>query len=286
MMAHVAEASESNGRVLLLLEHGGHERVHAAETASRFAAAFNAEIEAVAMNTDAIARAKAVPVAAIAAGPAAAAAELLDRAGVHHEILHDRQLRTVGAAARRFGVPWFHTAVSGGVIDQLDVLCLSRGPWNVVVLSAPVSEETAVMASDIFANVSGATGIVAVPPRCLHPEGPIALVVEDGERLPAMLRAASRLKGLCGRVHLLLAADTRKDMDELEAHVRLMTANHHGLLIERPTPLMGVPGALDEALRGLKTSFVVARFAGALLPTGQSMARTVTLSGAPFLLVR
>ena len=44
--------------------------------------------------------------------------------------------------------------------------------------------------------------------------------------------------------------------------------------------------AAIEALRALKTSFIVARFGGVLLPTARSMARTIAVASAPFLLVR
>jgi hypothetical protein len=285
-MAHVAEASEGNGRVLYLLEPGGADTAHSAAAAVRLAAAFNAEIEAVALNADAIERARLLPVTTLAAAGAQVPVEALDRALTQSRIMLDRQMKVLSEAARRASVACSRTAVNGETVDQLDALCLSRGPWNVVVLSSPVSEQTARVTSSIFANVSGATGIVAAAPRCPYPDGPIAIVVEDAERLPAMLRAAGRLKGLCGRVHLLLACDRRKDLDDLDTHVRLATGSHKGLVIEPPLPMLGVPGALDDALRALKTSFVIARFAGSLLPSPQVMARTVAVSSAPFLLVR
>lgn len=286
-MAHVAEASEANGRVLFLMDTAAGDADRAAAAAARFAASFNAEIEAVSLNSDVLGRARLLPVTcATAMLGARSAGEVLERAEVHHEILVARQFKAVSEAARRAGVPHFHTAVTGEAVDQLDGLCLTRGPWNVIVLSAPAKEQTAEMVSSIFANVSGATGIVAVPSRCPHPDGAIAIVVEDAERLPAMLRAAGRLKGLCGRVHLIVAADRRREMEDLDAHVRLITANHKGLVIEPPSALLGVPGALDETLRALKPSFIIARFGGALLPTPQSMARTMAVASAPFLLVR
>lgn len=286
-MAHVAEASEANGRVLFLMDMAAGDASQAAIAAARFASSFNAEIEAVSFNSDAVGRARLLPVTCVKTARADAdAANVLERAQVHQEIVTARQFKAIAEAARRAGVPHFRTAVAGEPVDQIDSLCLSRGPWNVIVLAAPASEQTADCVSAIFANVSGATGIVAVPSRCPHESGPIAIVVEDAERLPAMLRAAGRLKGLCSRVHMIVAADTRHEMEALDAHVRLTTANHKGLVIETPSPLLGVAGALDETLRALKTSFIVARFGGALLPHPQAMARTMAVACAPFLLVR
>lgn len=285
-MAHVAEASEANGRVLYLLEPGAAGIGPSAAAAVRLAAAFNAEIEAVALNADAVERARQLPVTSLATAGAEVAVDAFERARGQSAMLMDRQIKVLSEAARRAGVVTSQTSVSGDAVDQLDALCLSRGPWNVVVLSAPVSEQSARVSSSIFANVSGATGIVAAAPRCPYPEGPIAIVAEDAERLPAMLRAAGRLKSLCGRVHLLIAADRRKDLEDLEKHVHLSTGNHKGLVIEPPVPMLGVPGALDDALRALKTSFVIARFGGSLLPNPQVMTRTIALASAPFLLVR
>jgi hypothetical protein len=285
-MAHVAEASEANGRVLYLLETGACESAHSAGAAVRLAAAFNAEIEAVALNADAVARARLLPVTSLASTGGPPDVDALERAEAQSRIMIARQMKILTEAARRAGVPSSQTSVSGDAVDQIDALCLARGPWNVVVLSGPVCEQTARIANSIFASVSGATGIVTAAPRCPHPDGPIAIVAEDADRLPAMLRAAGRLKGLCGRVHLLLAADRRKDLNDLDTHVRLATGNHKGLVIEPPFPMLGIAGALDDTLRNLKPSFVIARFAGSLLPSPQVLARTVAVASAPFLLVR
>lgn len=285
MMAHVAEASEASGRVLYVVEPGSGDISVSAHVASQFASAFNAEIETVIVNTDAVDRAREL---AVSAWCPLQSREDEDRekSGEANRFLQMRQLRAIERAARRKGVPIFHTAITGELIDQLDGLCLSRGPWNVVVLSLPASAASGRAASEIFANVSGATGVVAVPARVAHEAGPIAIVVEDVERLPAMLRAASRLKGLCGRVHVLAAADRRKEMEDLETHVRLATANHRGLVVEPATPVLGIAGALDETLRTLKSSFIVARLGGTLLPHARALARTLTIAQAPVLLVR
>ncbi|MEQ1718684.1 MAG: hypothetical protein ABL907_22315 [Hyphomicrobium sp.] len=287
MMAHVAEASEQSGRVLLWVEPGQSEIDIAAECASRFAHAFNAEIETISFNADSLLRARMLPEKALAhVGSPDGVTAGVERSHVVQSLIGTRQMRTIERAARRQGVPLLHTDVEGEALDRLAELCLSRGPWNVVVLTKTACEETATHISDIFANVSGATGIVAVPVRASYATGPIAVVVEDAERLPAMLRAASRLKGLCSRVHLIIAADRRSDLNDLEAHVRLVTASHQGLVIEPPEPALGVAGALDETLRALKTSFVIACFGGTLLPSPRALARTMSVAAAPFLLVR
>ena len=287
MMAHVAEAAEASGRVLVWLDTGHGDIACGAASACRFAEAFNAAIESLSFNADSIARATTLASSVVVRRVHADNRERgLAEVSAVQSIVEARQQRCLEQAAQRHGVPLMHTALDGEAIDRLSEVCASRGPWNIVVLPRAASEETAREISTIFANVSGATGIVAVPPVLASPAGPIAVVVEDAERLPAMLRAASRLKGLCGRVHLVLAADVRRDLAELEAHVRLVTANHIGIEIELSEPVLGVAGALDQPLRALRPSFVIARFGGTLLPTPRAFARTITLSGAPFLLVR
>lgn len=287
MMAHVAEAAEASGRVLIVIEEGGTAIEAAAGAASRFASAFAAEIETLAINQDFAERAGGIDASALVKSANRRNDETgLMRVAQVQSFLGLRQQRIVEQASWRYGVTCRHTALEGDPIDRLSEVCASRGPWNIVVLSSPTSAATASTISSILANVGGATGIVTAPSRVGPDDGPIVIVAEDTERLPAKLRAASRLRHLCGRVHLVLAADKRTDLADLEAQVRLMTANHTGLYLEPAEPMLGLEGALDDQLRRLKPSFVIARFSGTLLPTPRSLVRTITVAAAPFLLVR
>lgn len=288
MMAHVAEAGEASGRVLLLIEEGVASVEMAARAASRFAAAFNAEIETIAVNQDFAERAGGINASALVSADEARPLVngTLTRVAAVQSLLTMRQIRVIEQASWRYGVACRHTALAGDPIDRLSEVCVSRGPWNIVVLSSPTQASTASTISAILANVGGATGIVTAPTRTQSEEGPVVIVVEDAERFPAMMRAAGKLKNLCGRVHLVLAAAKRSELSDLEAHVRLVTANHAGVVIEPCEPSLGLEGALDDTLRRLKPSFVIARFSGVLLPTPRSLVRTVTVTSAPFLLVR
>lgn len=288
MMAHVAEAGEASGRVLLLIEEGIAPIEAAARSACRFAAAFNAEVESIAVNLDFAERAGGVNSSALVAQSQARPLVngTLARVAAVQSLLNMRQIRVIERASWSFGVPCRHTSLAGDAIDRLSEVCVSRGPWNIVVLSAPTRASTASTIGAIFANVSGATGIVTGPSKLLAEGGPVVIVVEDAERLPAMLRAAGKLNNLCGRVHIVLAKDKRSDLAELENHVRLVIGKALAVDIVPAEPLLGLEGALDDTLRRLKPSFVVARFSGSLLPTPRSLARTITVTGAPFLLVR
>ena len=186
MMAHVAEAGEASGRVLLLIEEGVASVEMAARAASRFAAAFNAEIETIAVNQDFAERAGGINASALVSADEARPLVngTLTRVAAVQSLLTMRQIRVIEQASWRYGVACRHTALAGDPIDRLSEVCVSRGPWNIVVLSSPTQASTASTISAILANVGGATGIVTAPARTQSEEGPVVIVVEDAERLP------------------------------------------------------------------------------------------------------
>jgi hypothetical protein len=74
-------------------------------------------------------------------------------------------------------------------------MCQDKGPWNIIALSRAPSLDLASLVASIFANVSGVTGII-VGGRRMQPWVPrVAVIAEDVERLPSMLRAARRIAG-------------------------------------------------------------------------------------------
>lgn len=287
MIAHVAEASEASGRVLFWLEPDALTSTSAIDGATRLAAAFGSEIETLVVDDGAISRAAALPVSRIAGrgGKPHGSASVNDAAG-SLTLLGMRQRRAVETAAAAVGVPCHHTITAGDAIDQLTGLCLMAGPWNVIAMSQEPSPGTAATISAIMANVSGATGVVVAAGGKGHASDSVAVIVEDVQRLPSMIRAAEKLRRKGGTIHVYLASETLTDITELEAHVRLMTAGRNDLVFETAMPTLGIEGTLDEALRRLTPGYVIARFGGALLPSPKALARTVSLTGAPFLLVR
>jgi hypothetical protein len=285
MIAHVAEASEGSGRVLFWLDPDALTPPAAIHGATRLAAAFGSEIETLVVEDGAVARAKALPVARTV-GHLRNFAGSLEDAGKSLALLGQRQRREVEDAAAALGIPCHHTITAGDAIDQLTGLCLMSGPWNVIAMSQEPTPGMAMTISAIMANVSGATGVVVSSRTPNRLEGPIAIVAEDAQRLPSMIRAAERLRTKGGAIHVFLAAETLTEMVELEGHVRLSVANQDRLVFETPMPTYAIEGTLDEPLRRLKPGYVIARFGGTLLPTPRALARTVALTGAPFLLVR
>lgn len=287
MIAHVAEASEGSGRVLFWLEPRALVGESAIEGATRLAAAFGSEIETLVVDDGALSRALELPVSrAFGLSRTDQFQDWAHEAGNALALLGDRQRREIEKYAGTFGVPCHHTITVGDPIDQLTGLCLMAGPWNVIALSQEPSVATATTISAIMANVSGATGVVVAGRGPKRSADRIAVVIEDPERFPSMVRVAERLRPKGGMIHLFLAAETLSALSELEAYARLVVADGEGLVFETVAPTLGLEHTFDERLRKLAPGYVIARFGGTLLPSARALARTVSLTAAPFLLVR
>lgn len=290
MMAHVAEASEASGRVLFWTDRNAPLNPGAARAAARLAAAFQAEIETVTIDAGNVGLSGDLSVTGfVARGTGALAVDLadaaaqFDRSSLAEALLMRRQRREVAECAQRHGVVCRHTMASGDAIDVLAELCTIRGPWNVVVAAGASSVPSV---GTLFANVSGATGVVVAPVGVKGGDGPIAVIAEDVERLPSMIRAAARLTRMFGRIHVIVAASTRTEFQALEDRVRLAVPAQTDLVFERSEPSFGADEVYDGKLRKLVPSFVVCRFGGTVVPTGRALSRTVAKAAAPFLLVR
>lgn len=292
MIAHVAEASEASGRVVLWLMPASMVSVAAIEAAADVAAAYGSEVETVVVGSGAVATDGSVPVRYVSvsrsvANVARAAVDCPDI--MELSVVH--QQREAEKAAARVNISCRHTRVEGDAFDRLSEMCQARGPWNIIALTEAPSAGIDHIVSSILANVAGATGVIVAPATASRYAGVrqrrrVSIVVEDTDRLPSMLRAAERLCNGQGQVHVLIAEATRTAYDEVETAARLLTEGRPNVEFESLQPTFGVEGALDFALRRLAPSFVIARFGGALLPTGRALSRTITLTGAPFLLVR
>ncbi len=285
MTAHVAEASEGSGRVLLWLDPNILTAPQAIEASVRLAAAYRSELETVDVAPPHIAFADGVPIRRVGARMSPAAAAALDEDTARSR-LATRQRRAVDELAFEFDVPVVHTNAAGDAIDRLAEMCTARGPWNVVALSRTPSASIATLIADVFANVSGATGVLVGSRRQSAWSGRVAVVAEDGERLPSMLRAAERIAGKSGSTHLIVAAPTQSAFDDLESQARLLPEGGGRLKFAPSRPTFGLDGALDDALITTKPDLAIARFGGTLLSDGASLSRALALTGAAFLLVR
>lgn len=285
MIAHVAEASEGSGRVLLWLDPSLLAAPQALEASVRLAYAYGSELETIEVDPphlDAVAQ---LPLGRVGFRAPLNIAHAGDEIAAR-QTLSDGHRARVDKIASQFGVPVRHARSTGEAIDRLAHLCTVRGPWNIIVLSRTPSLDLASVVANVFANVSGATGVLVGSRRIEAWGSRVAVVVEDGERLPSMLRTAERLTGTAGKTHLVIASVTKTAYRDLDAQARLLTAGSESIKFEATGPTLGVDGALDEQLSGCQPSLVIARFGGTLLSDGRALSRCLAVTGAPFLLVR
>jgi len=285
VIAHVAEASELSGRVVLWLDPEADYPVSRLEAPVRLAAAYGAEIETVVVADASSDLTDDVPIRVV--GPTGFA-------GQRDFAVHERQLdllisrcqRAVDEVGAAHRVRVRHSKASGDAVDRISEMCLERGPWNIVALARlPVSGSDTVIGT-LLANVSGATGfLLCGPQRTKQPR--VVVIIEDTERLTPMLRAAERLSGPRGPVHVVIAAETFEGYAEVEAQSRLLASEFHvPVVFEDVGPTFGVPEALTGFVARLRPSLIIAVFGGSALADGRELSRASVVAQAPILLVR
>ena len=287
MIAHVAEASEESGRVLLWLSPNAVSVPRAHEASVRVAAAYGSELETVVIDGPELANFAGLPVRFVSNTGKIGANYACDRDDSKGLIsIAERRRREIDGRAARAHVLVHHARAVGDPIDRLAEMCLERGPWNIVAVERPASVDTASVLSSIFANVSGATAVVIAGRNANATTADVAVVIEDTERMPSMVRAGERLVMPSGKIHIFVVAETTESFLELDSHVRLLTSGRAGIVHATSAATFGVCGTFDEPIFKLRPNFVIARFGGSLLSDARALTRLLTISPAPFLLVR
>jgi hypothetical protein len=285
VIAHVAEASELSGRVVLWLDPEADYPASRLEAPIRLAAAYGAEIETIVITETSGDLADDVPIRLIGPSWAAKGREIVshDR---RFELLVARCRRAVDDVGAAHGVKVRHSIAQGDAVDRISEMCVERGPWNIVALSRLPASRSDTVIGTLLANVSGATGfLLCAEQRSKQPR--VVVVVEDAERLTSMLRAAERLSGPKGPVHVVVAADTAETYVEVEAQSRLIASEFHvPVVFEDVSPTLGVPEALTEHVARLKPSLIIAVFGGSAVADGRELSRASVVACAPVLLVR
>ncbi len=294
MIAHVAEAGEGRGRVLVQLGCSGELSSTAIAAAVHVARAFGSEIEVLFVEDR----------------------QLLDLAsyGFMREISHSGRVQralTASAMATELG----HLATSlerqmrrvvegAGIVFRSAVLsdepvrataaaCAEAGPWNVVTLATPLKGNEAGLIERLFSEVSEFTGLVVAggaqrsfaAPRALT--GPVVALIEDLEHVQPMMRTAERLAE-AGElpIHLILAAESQEAVDWLEDQSRLALGG------ELPAVLATAVIAHFDSFRAAdeigrhRAGFVLARWGGRLAPVDGDLGPLARLIDAPVLLTR
>lgn len=281
MITHVAEASELSGRVVLWLDPESRCTPTVLDAPLRLARAYDAEIETIVVDQRADESGE-VPFRRIGH------VGLPDVPPVAYrfQLLAQRCRRTVEDAGRAHKVKVRHALAQGDAVDRISEMCLMRGPWNIVALTGTPAVGGQSVINSLLANVSGATGFLLCGDALENRKTGVVVIVEDGERLPSMLRAAERLSQPGAAIHLVIGAETATEHAELEHQARLLTADALPVVFAPIGPTFGVPGAMTEIVARMKPSFVVARFGGTAVADGRELSRASAAIQAPILLVR
>lgn len=287
MIAHVAAAGEQRGRVVLRLTHGPAHPM-ALEAAMRVAQAFHSEVESVFVED--------LQLFEWAAFPFACEISLTGRRrntvtpeSLALDLQHSAAAlqRRIGALARLLDIPFRSTVIRDEPVNAVVRACAEHGPWNVLALAEPLAAGSVGMLSELFAAVSGATGILVVGPNARRTTGPVIAEVDDIDHLEPILRTAEKLLGTSEEsLILLLAGHSESETLEMEGQARLILGDAPVATIARAVVRDGAPIELAERLRREGCGFVLARFGGLLVPSSGDLQHLVLSLECPLLLTR
>lgn len=287
MIAHVAEAAEARGRVVLQLRTANPNAV-AIEAALRVAQAFQSGIETLFVED--------MQVFDLASFPFAREISLTGRrkrAISSSEIEQEFRLafaslqRRIEAMAKAAEVPIRQRIVRDDPITALATTCAECGPWNVVALAEPFGTMSSESLRRLFDAVADATGLVLVGPKARRTTGPVIVAVEDVDRLPSMVRAGERLASVTGgHIVVLPVADDEERARWMEAQARLLLGERTDAQIIAAGSARGAAEVVAETLRRLNGGFVVSQFGGLVVPADRDLRALAAALECPLLLVR
>lgn len=287
MIAHVAEAGESRGRVILRLGPAEPSPV-AVEAALTLARAFSSALEGLFVESSDLIRMAAFPFAR-EIGLSGRHSRLINPEDVERDMRLVSQAirRRIEAMARELDVPFTHRTVRGEPLSAVVSACAECGPWNVVALGEPFAAAARGALAELLSAVADATGVLLVGPNASRTRGPVVLAIEDAAHLAAMLHAAERIAPLIGGdiVALLVAGDANT-LADLEAQVRLMLGEREDVRVATSEPARGETAVVAEAIRRLRGGFLLASFGGLAVPENDSLAPLAAALECPLFVVR
>jgi hypothetical protein len=266
MIAHVAESGEDSGRVVLHFTSAQPSAI-ALAAAVRVARAFGSEVEMLFVEDEQLYDCTAYDFVR-EVSLTGRRRRVVSAADMKRDLQLAAQgaRRQIEALARRAEVPLRTRVVCDEPLRALSVACAERGPWNVVALAEPFAGN-GVLLRQLLLEVAGTTGLVVVGPKAQRVEGFPVAVVEDIQRLPDMLRTAERLAALDGtQVVLLLVASDAERLHSMDGEARLVLEGREDVRIETAAATHGAAVVIAEALRRLRSGFVICQFGGLLVP--------------------
>jgi len=287
MIAHVAEAAEARGRVVLQLSTTNPNFL-AIEAAVRVAQAFQSGIETLFvedMNLFDLANFSfAREISLTGRKSRSISSEEIEQ---QFRLAFAALQRRIEAMARAVEVPVHQRVVRDDPIAALASTCAECGPWNVVALAEPFGTLSSESLRHIFEAVRDATGLVLVGPKARRTTGPVIVAVEDLERLPSMIRAGERLAAVTGGPLVILPiADDEERLHWMEGEVRLLLGDRRDAQITVPGSAQGAAEVVAEVLRRLQGGFVIGQFGGLVVPWDGDLRALAAALECPLLLVR
>lgn len=270
MIAHVAEASEDRGRVVVRLGSLTLSNRAALEAAVHVARAFQSEIEGVFVEDpdlfEAAAHGFVREVGHFAGKPRPLSNDVVVGDTSHFAVAAQRELADIASSHR---VGFKARSIRHGVVPALARACAERGPWNIVAFGEPIVDaEGAEMVAEALSNVFGATGYIVAGRRARWSHGPIIVVAEDTDRLSGQLRVARGLAGIDRDPVAVIAVGADEiGRDWLDSEVRMIVGESADVTQLRPFSADGPAAALPAALSGLLPRMIIARNGGLTLPT-------------------
>jgi len=285
MIAHVAEAGEDRGRVVVRLGTPAAASKAALAAAVHVARAFQSEIEAIFIEDPEIhaaAHHDKVRLLSATGRPRALTRSTLASSITHFATAATREVAECASGA---GVAFNSQVVRGDTITALSAACAERGPWNIVAFAEAItSAGRAEVLNAALTRVWGTTAFIAAGPTAVWRKGPIVAVIEDIERLTGFVRAAERLAAVTrDEVLLLPAAGDEIAQDWLDSEIRLtLQPGARTRLLERPK-LGGGAGVRSE-IELLAPRLVLARHGGLAIPAIRTEHALSHLSAPAFIL--
>lgn len=293
MIAHVAQADEQRGRVVLWLGAGGEPQDTAVDAALRLAQAFDSEIESVFIEDRQLFDLAELPFAReislsgrrtrTMSGAALAQDMQAHASALQRQILLRAKAADVRAQTR---------VVRAEPAEALAQLCAENGPWNVVAVGSPVRDDKATGhlgagLAEVFDAVQAATGILVAGARARRTTGPVIAVVEELDRAVPMMRAAERIASATGGdARIWLLEHDRSRLDWIEGQIRLALGTANGLKLEVVDMSEHTPQSVAGMMRRAGAGFIISRFGGMLTRRERDVAPFADLLDGPLFLVR
>ncbi len=286
MIAHIAEAGEDRGRVVLHLRSVRPSTI-ALEAALRVARAFGSAVESLFVEDEQL-----FDCAAYGFVREVSLSGQTSRALSRDAMMRDLHLAAQGARrelealARKAAVPLRCRVVRDEPVRALSVACAESGPWNVVALSEPFPAD-GVLLRQLMGEVLGSTGVIAVGPKARRVTGPVVIALEDTAELPDMLRAAERIAALDeSQILLLLVASDEEQLEHMDGEARLVVEARENVRIQSAAVTRGEAAAIAETLRRLQGGILICRYGGIVVPERGDLRPLASVLECPIFLVR